>query len=599
MRPFIKNKSILIGAVEEQPVPTVAALATSIPLGTLTSPMSAGSGLTVDTTAAAGVLTAAVIHSAAAGTGYAVGDLILVEGGLNGILRVATIGALGAVATLTAYQGGTGYTTASAAVADPLPGFCLEFPRVFIIQDGTYSEQITVTSIAATSGVYSVVCSALVNTYTAPTASILTPGVPVVLQNKDFNCRIRNITGLPKVDFDGETEKFATGDFRKDLGIATTQEGDITFEEKVAVSMSAGTGLTLDVTAASGPITAATPKSGNLGTGYAKGDWLTVVQAGGSGGLVVVTAVGAAGAVSSVLIANAGAGYNSATATVLPDYVPTWNKFMRAMGHTVKVYTTKGVGFLPINIAEDNSMTIWFVNVQGGANPKGLAYKFAGCMGTGTLKGEMTQAYKLSGKFQGKFMGTVDLTTAQIALITAPDTNNPEKMLSNSVRSITGYPTIASTGTSITGTALDWRVSTWELDFGNTISPLPKQSDSSGHDFYIITDRSPKLTIDPIQKTIAEEDVYSIVMNETTVDILIQSALANPHISVEAPNAQMTAYPGMADKNGIINHNRVYGLKGNNITTSDVSLRGTVPSGGVQPAIPDESPYEILIGARA
>lgn len=603
MRPFISKKTYLVGAVEEQLIPTVTASAVSVPLYALSSPLSAGSGLTVDTTAVGGALTAAIYHTAAAGTGYAAGDLILVEGGLNGILKVATIGALGAVATLTVYQGGSGYTTGSAVATDPCPGFCLELPKYLTIQDGIYSEQIYITAISASAGVYSLTCTALANTYTAPYASIITPGIAITLQNKDFNCRIRNITGQPKVTFDGDNEQYATGTFRKDLSIATTQEGDISFDEKVAVSLSAGSGCELDITASSGAITAATPHAAAAGTGYAKGDWLNVVQVSANGGLVVVTAVTAVGGVSTVLIANAGHGYTTdatGAVTATANMVPTWNKFMRGMGHTVFLYTTKGVGLRSLKNADDVTMTLWLVHVQGGASPVGLAYKFSGCYGDGGVKAEMTQAYKLNGKFQGKFVGTEALTNAQITLLTAPDTNIPEKMLSNVAKTITGgYPTIASTGTTNTGTSLDLRVSSWELSFGNTISAVPKQSDSTGHDYYMRVDQSPKLTIDPLEKPTAEEDVNAAVQGQTTYDLLLQSALTSPRISLECPCAQLTAYPGMADKNGFIVQNRTYGLKGNNITTSDVSPAGSTPSNGVQPSIPDEAPYEILIGSRS
>jgi hypothetical protein len=302
-----------------------------------------------------------------------------------------------------------------------------------------------------------------------------------------------------------------------------------------------------------------------------------------------------------MLLANAGTGYTTATSLVTTvDYVPTWNKFMRGTGHTVKIYSTKGAGFLPIRDADETTMTFWLCHVQGGAAPTALAYKFAGCFGDGSIKAEMTQAYKLIGKFQGKFTGTSDLTTAQISLLTAPDTNIPEKMLSNKVETISGgYPTIASTGTTFTGTALELRISSWELQFGNTISALPKQSDSTGHDYFMRVEQNPKLVIDPLQKVKAEEDVEGDVGNQVTKDILIQSALTAPHVSVECPVAQLTSYPGMADKNGFIVQNRTYGLKGNNITTSDATTYGAVPSNGIQPAIPDEVAYEILIGSRA
>ena len=87
----------------------------------LSTTMQPGTGLEVNITAS-GSISAAVPHAGAAGTGYAVGDLVSVAGGTGGKLAVATISTGGVVLTLTVNAGGSGYTTAIAIATTPILG---------------------------------------------------------------------------------------------------------------------------------------------------------------------------------------------------------------------------------------------------------------------------------------------------------------------------------------------------------------------------------------------------------------------------------------------------------------------------------------------
>ena len=85
-----------------------------------------GTGLEVDITASAGLITAAVPHSGFAGIDYLVGDCIAVNqsGGLNGILRVSGINpTTGAVTSLSVLgkggSSGSAYTTANGLTTAP------------------------------------------------------------------------------------------------------------------------------------------------------------------------------------------------------------------------------------------------------------------------------------------------------------------------------------------------------------------------------------------------------------------------------------------------------------------------------------------------
>ena len=74
-----------------------------------------------------------------------------------------------------------------------------------------------------------------VGTYTiANGGSILTPGQEMALQSADFNCRFKTLTDAPKVEFDDESSRFATGDEGRDVAIAGARSAEINFTEKFA-----------------------------------------------------------------------------------------------------------------------------------------------------------------------------------------------------------------------------------------------------------------------------------------------------------------------------------------------------------------------------
>jgi hypothetical protein len=588
---FRQTKTFLVGKIEEQIIPSVAASATTIPLGTVSELMSAGTGLKVDTTVGTGALLTATPTALNLGTGYVVGDLILVEGGINGVLKVATIGALGAVGTLTVSAGGSGYSgPGSAVLTCAFPTMAQDLPHEFVIQDLDNAERVTISGIQATSGAYSMIVSVpalgLAHGYIAPFASILTPGVQKVLASADFNARLRNIVMTPKVDMDGESEKFATGDHRKDQSISGVRTGTITFQEKVAINLPNGTGCKVDVTVTSGPSPidsiAGTPTTAHAGTGYNVGDILLVTGGGGDARVKVLTITPSTGAVLTVSLVYAGTAYTTAagtsTATTVLQIPQVWDKFTRSMGHVGHRYTTVGYGLRNVAAGDDVTITLGVCFVQGGAAPKGQIYMFSGCCGDGSIGGEgLGKPYMLKGNYQGNYMSAADLTNANIMTLTNPDVNIPEKMLSN----------VIQTQVLPSGAALPLRVSKWEYAFGNKISFVPDQRSPSGYAYFCITDRDPKITLDPLLKPVSEEDIFTNVTGEQLVDVLIQSATVAPHMSVEGPNCQLMS-PTYGNIEGHVNTARTLRCLGNNLG-----------GGAAVATLSDECSAEILIGARA
>jgi hypothetical protein len=576
--PFLEVKKFLIGKIEEQAIPSISSGVAVIPLKLpITSPLSKGTGLTVDITAVAGIITVAAPNIG--GTGYAVGDTVLVEGGVNGALVVATA-PLGVVGSLTINNGGTGYTTGTAQLTDPMPSWATKFPEEFVIQDMANRERLLFTGIEATAGVYSAVASTnLVNSYAVPFASILTPGAVQILTSEDFNVRLRALTMAPTIVTDGEAEKFATGDHRKDFSIMGMRTGTIGFQDKVAVNLFPGTGLTLDITAVAGAITVAVIHT--AGTGYNVGDLVTV--AGGVDGVVKIKTVNVnTGAVTAIdIIANAGSGYTTTTneATTIIHQLPTWGKFAVGMGMLPKKYTTTGMGLVGgLNAADDITMTLGVCFVQGGGNPAGQMFLFSGCKGDGDISADgLGKPWVLKGNFTGKFLSETDLTNSQIYQLTTPETALPEKMLSN----------LVNTTPVGSANAVPLRVTKFSLAFGNKVGQVPNQEDPTGIAYFMITERDPKVSIDPLLKPVREEDIFNNVNNEQSVGIIVQSALIAPKMTLEAPRSQLM-YPTIGNKDGIVDTTRTYRCLGNDLG-----------SGSAQPLMTFESSYEILIGTRS
>lgn len=689
--PFLETKKFLVARVEEQLIPSIAAAQASIVLGTISAPLSKGTGLEVDITTTLDVITSVIPHAGNAGTGYAVGDYVLVgSGGYNGLLKVLTITpSTGAVLTLSVINGGFDYpsgTTTSSVETDPMAAFMMSVigsgsmtPQMFVLQDPDYTEQVSLYAITVASGVYSVIVGTravpvnTVNAYNAPYASILTPGIKQAFAAADFNARLRALTMAPAIAPDSEAEKFATGDHRKDFSIMGVRSGVLGFSDKIAVNKSSGsgcklsyfvatagaitglggsptaagtgykagdllsvsqtnnhgTGLKVDYTGAAGAITSPSVNGGNGGTGYVTGD--LVLVAGGLGGILVVTAAGGVAQSLAILTGYAGTTYPTGAQTGIATSTPTsgtggvvkvltvvsatgaiasldttpvvagtgyytdshvagvsttlkyqslpvWSKFCRGQGRIIHFYTNKGIGLRDVAAADQVTLTLGMCYVQGGGAPVGEMYTFAGCAGTGGPEADgLGKPWTLKGSMTGKFVEAINLTNAQILAMTGMETALPEKMLSNAIQ----------TTDNDTAVVVPVRVSKFSYDFGCKVSPVGNQADDTGYDYFMITDRDPKITFDPLLKPISEEDIITNVKDEHSFDITIQSAISSPNITIEGPRGQLMM-PTFGAKEGQVDTARTYRLLGNELG-----------SGAAQALLPDECSGEILLWARS
>ena len=344
----------------------------------------------------------------------------------------------------------------------------------------------------------------LQHTYTpAKFPTVLCPGVEMAIQSADMNCRFKTITDAPKIDFDDEASKFATGDEGRDYAIAGARSGEITFTQKLAWAGSAST-------------------------------------------------------------------------------MPVWSKILRTMGHLPRAYTTTGIEFLPHTYANEITATIWVIAPENGASPSTTVYRYVGCHGgngSSIGAGKIGDPYMLTAKYNGAYIGTTELTTAQVRTLTSPETNVPEILLSNTVTA----PARVNGST----TSKEIEISQFTLDFGGVVNPFIDQSTTTGYAFYVTSDRDPRFSCNPYHVRKSLDDVDYVVTNEVAGTVKVQSSATAPHLTIEVPNGQLLS-PSLASREGYINTNRVYRCMRNNLT-------GTA----VDTAIPDQVMYSLLIGSRS
>ena len=189
---------------------------------------------------------------------------------------------------------------------------------------------------------------------------------------------------------------------------------------------------------------------------------------------------------------------------------------------------------------DEQTYTAWMMDVASGGTPVGIVHKIAGCVAD--LDIEAAGAGKpIIGtiKMTGKNVVAEDLTAGNmliLATMTTPD-------------STPAYIFLNAPVTSISNT---FKCSKFKLSCGNTVSPLINSGDATSYDYFTITNRQPKLSINPLKQAKSVYDAYaraSAVTNET-----IGITLTGPTFPLlfQVPNAQLLL-PKEGEREGRIN----------------------------------------------
>jgi hypothetical protein len=470
------------------------------------------------------------------------------------------------------------------------------------------AEKITVATVTVAPSPYIVTFSKTVGNYKkALFASILTPGIEQPIAAANFNNRARGVAVTMKVDPDDESSKFATGDSAEDQAIMGARMGEISFQQKLALPLSQGTGLALTIVGTD--LSGVTIESGHAGVNYKVGDLLLAVGGIGAGGLVKVSTVSAGGVVTAITEVSAGSGYTPGNLTTVPAYdFPVWDGFIRACGHKRVMYPIpgtilapaytmqcgKGIGYQDNNIADEITMTMHIVHIQGGAAPVGIGRKFVGCRGDGDWSvAGVGKPYIAAYKFQGKYVKDFSVTNAQISSggvyqLTNAEQGQPEVMLNNQV-----FTQSMSAGAAVVASIIQFSTRLWKMAFGGKVVPLVNQGDWSGTGYgYFITagnpsSRQPRFTFNPLLKPISVEDIFTNVTGQQLVEVVSASAFSSPHITVTIPNSQLML-PAEEQNEGQLGTNRTCRCLRNDLV-------GGSPADS---ALPSNGTYEILLGSR-
>jgi hypothetical protein len=138
---------------------------------------------------------------------------------------------------------------------------------------------------------------------------------------------------------------------------------------------------------------------------------------------------------------------------------------------------------------------VYFLTELGEASPISSRIAIAGAMGNVVFKGTMNQVLKASFSLKGKLIlaSTVDAT-----ILAATSATNTK-------------PAQAFTDSTFTIATVAEKVSEWQLDLGNEVSPIWDSSDPSGISHFAITKSAPKFSCNPLGKKFATKNWLSTI----------------------------------------------------------------------------------------
>ncbi len=251
---------------------------------------------------------------------------------------------------------------------------------------------------------------------------------------------------------------------------------------------------------------------------------------------------------------------------------PNWSKIVQGCGLYEHAYTTTGLGYQPRKQMDVNTLTITMFDIDlGGATPNSTAYLFSGCAGNPVLSCENNGKLMMTCTFTGRFVDVITVANANIPELTGAQTQLAEKLL-NATVNINGVTQF---------------ISSFSYDFGNDIQPLINQGESggTGYDYFHIAGRKPRFSTDPLQMTVATDDVHARLLADSNYPINIITASSN--ITLYMPRAQLMPYT-VAEREGKVNYEQNF-----------ICQRNHNGAAAIEAAIPDEVTCELLQGARA
>ena len=250
---------------------------------------------------------------------------------------------------------------------------------------------------------------------------------------------------------------------------------------------------------------------------------------------------------------------------------PEWTKFAEACGAVPATYAGTGWALRPVKDYDERTMTIWVYDIQRGATPKAVLYKYAGCIGTMQIGAEgVGKPWMIKFSFTGKLVDVdFNVANASIPYLNSIDGTCTDKMLSNTF-------TIDSTARLI---------SSFQLDVGNEVQPLFDQSDSTGILHYGITSRKPRFSCNPLVAD-SVDDYGNLSSGLTGCPNMPVLQISANHWTLKVPKGQLIG-SNVNAREGLIGFDQSWKCIANGVT-------GSVTDSD----LPAEATWELLQGSR-
>jgi hypothetical protein len=234
---------------------------------------------------------------------------------------------------------------------------------------------------------------------------------------------------------------------------------------------------------------------------------------------------------------------------------PSWTKFLRSCGCSgVAGSGPWGTGwiFYPTKYQAEQTLTIGVYDVERGSVPSGMFYSFAGAIGNATISTEGAgKPISCKYEYTGSLNDITDITEASIPALSGVSTTSYDRFLN-------GSGTIGANEVCI---------STFELNFNNTVSPVECIGSETGISKFAITAAEPTLTINPLLQRQSDYDFWSNWLNGTIQEVTITT----DQFKLVVPRAQITNSQ-IADGDGILRNTLTFRcLRNNTVGTYDES----------------------------
>ncbi len=255
---------------------------------------------------------------------------------------------------------------------------------------------------------------------------------------------------------------------------------------------------------------------------------------------------------------------------------PAYALFDKACGQYPHTYSSTGIAFHPLKCYDEHTLTIWVYDIQAGNAPGAICYKYAGCVGN-CVEGADGVGKPIVKKytFTGKLVD-IDFNVANGSI---PILNNIESTCTDKF-----WGTL-----SVNNNAR--LVNSFQLDYGNEVTALEDQSDSTGIQHYSITKRAPRLTINPLVQL--NLDDYNLLNSGATgCAQAVPVVITTNHFKYTIPKARLTA-GSIAARDGRIGMDMTFecGFNGVSGIWSDTGIVGDT-------GILGEATFEILQGTK-